>query len=223
MSTKEAQEQLKRDGEGALSTSEYWDLRYAQADGENATHEWFRSFSTLLPFLQSNLFDVRPVDQKPKILHFGSGDSTIPYDLSARGYKDQLCVDFSHKVVEVMSAKEDDGVTWAWADIRDMPQHSSKSIDVAFDKGTMDAMIHGSPWSPPDDVKDNTSRYLAEAHRVLKDDGVFLYITFRQPHFIRPLLSVNNLWSLKMETLSAGESSFDYYGWTLTKNTAVST
>lgn len=61
-----------------------------------------------------------------------------------------------------MSAREDDGVKWAWADIRDMPQHSSKSIDVAFDKGTMDAMIHGSPWSPPDDVKDNTSRYLAE-------------------------------------------------------------
>lgn len=75
MSTKEAQDQLKREGEGALSTSEYWDLRYAQADGENATHEWFRSFSALLPFLQSNLFDARPVDQKPKILHFGSGDS----------------------------------------------------------------------------------------------------------------------------------------------------
>lgn len=75
MSTKEAQDQLKREGEGALSTSEYWDLRYAQADGENATHEWFRSFSTLLPFLQSNLFDARPVEQNPKILHFGSGDS----------------------------------------------------------------------------------------------------------------------------------------------------
>jgi hypothetical protein len=75
MSTEEAQDQLKREGEGALSTSEYWDKRYAQADGENATHEWFRSFSALLPFLQSNLFDARPVDQKPKILHFGSGDS----------------------------------------------------------------------------------------------------------------------------------------------------
>lgn len=61
-----------------------------------------------------------------------------------------------------MSAKEDDGVKWAWADIRDMPHYSSRTIDVAFDKGTMDAMIHGSPWSPPDDVKDNTSRYLAE-------------------------------------------------------------
>jgi hypothetical protein len=61
-----------------------------------------------------------------------------------------------------MSAKQDDGVKWEWADIREMPQYANKSIDVAFDKGTMDAMIHGSPWSPPDDVKDNTSRYLAE-------------------------------------------------------------
>lgn len=61
-----------------------------------------------------------------------------------------------------------------------------------------------------------------QVHRILKDDGVFLYITFRQPHFIRPLLSVNNLWSLKMETLSAGESSFDYYGWILTKSTTTS-
>lgn len=61
-----------------------------------------------------------------------------------------------------MSEKQDDGVTFQWADIRDMPQFSSDSIDVAFDKGTMDAMIHGSPWSPPDDVKDNTSRYLTE-------------------------------------------------------------
>lgn len=55
-------------------------------------------------------------------------------------------------------------------------------------------------------------------HRILRDDGVFLYITFRQPHFIRPLLSFGGLWNLSMETLSAGESSFDYYGWVLTKN-----
>jgi hypothetical protein len=75
MPSQEAQEELKRHGEGALSTSEYWDKRYAQADGQNATHEWFRSFSALLPFLQSNLFDTRPVEEKPRILHLGSGDS----------------------------------------------------------------------------------------------------------------------------------------------------
>ena len=61
-----------------------------------------------------------------------------------------------------MSAKGDSGVEWKWADIRDMPHLETSSFDVAFDKGTMDAMIHGSPWDPPDEVKDNTSRYLKE-------------------------------------------------------------
>lgn len=54
------------------------------------------------------------------------------------------------------------GVTWKLADVRDMPEIPSKSVDVAFDKGTLDAMIHGSPWSPPEEVLDNTGRYINE-------------------------------------------------------------
>lgn len=38
----------------------------------------------------------------------------------------------------------------------------SSSVDVAFDKGTLDAMIHGSPWNPPEDVKENASKYMDE-------------------------------------------------------------
>lgn len=89
---------------------------------------------------------------------------TIPADLSERGYKNQLCLDFSTVVVDLMSSRHAQvgGIEWKWADVRDMPQIPPASIDVAFDKGTMDAMIHGSPWSPPDDVKDNTAKYLNE-------------------------------------------------------------
>ena len=43
-----------------------------------------------------------------------------------------------------------------------MPDIADGSFDVAFDKGTMDAMIYGSPWSPPDEVNKNTSKYLRE-------------------------------------------------------------
>jgi hypothetical protein len=38
----------------------------------------------------------------------------------------------------------------------------SKTIDIAFDKGTLDAMIYGSPWSPPEEVMENTGRYISE-------------------------------------------------------------
>ncbi len=48
-----------------------------------------------------------------------------------------------------------DGIEWRLMGVRDMQ-------DVAFDKGTPDTMIHGSPWSPPKDVRDNTSAYLKE-------------------------------------------------------------
>lgn len=80
------------------------------------------------------------------------------------GYKDQVCVDFSTVIVKTMSSKHDavGGITWKHADVRCMDQIPSGSVDVAFDKGTLDAMIHGSPWDPPDEVLDNTGRYIRE-------------------------------------------------------------
>lgn len=55
----------------------------------------------------------------------------------------------------------DSGIEWKSGDVRDLPVPSN-SIDVAFDKGTLDAMIFGSPWNPPEMVKENTGRYMDE-------------------------------------------------------------
>ncbi|KAL2129516.1 hypothetical protein VTI74DRAFT_7644 [Chaetomium olivicolor] len=66
-------------------------------------------------------------------------------------------------------------------------------------------MIHGSPWSLPQEV-----------HRLLNDNGRFLYVAFRQRHFMRPLLNQDRLWDLDMQVLS-GKGSFDYYGYLLRK------
>lgn len=64
------------DEEGkALATSEFWDERYDKADGENPTHEWFRSFASLKPFFQVHLYDQKPPASNPCIVHLGSGDS----------------------------------------------------------------------------------------------------------------------------------------------------
>jgi hypothetical protein len=47
--------------------------------------------------------------------------------------------------------------------VRDIrKQVPDASVDVAFDKGTLDAMISGSPWGPPDDVLQNTTCYIDE-------------------------------------------------------------
>ncbi len=58
--------------------------------------------------------------------------------------------------------RADSKIEWMVGDVRNMPAIASKSIDVAFDKGTMDAMVHGSLWDPPDDVLENTGNYLQE-------------------------------------------------------------
>ncbi|KAK6441300.1 hypothetical protein LTR95_002467 [Oleoguttula sp. CCFEE 5521] len=202
----------------ALATPEYWNSRYEKSASDQPTHEWFRSFEALKPFLEPHLYVPFPAENNPRIVHLGSGDSTVPADLGKRGYVNQLCVDFSQIVVDLMSKRHEciSGISWQWADVRDLSDVVSESVDVAFDKGTLDAFIHGSPWDPPDEVKESTGRYMQAVHRVLKSDGVFLYITFRQPHFIKPLLNAADLWKMQMETLG-GESSFDYFAFILKK------
>lgn len=196
-----------------LSTADYWNSRYSTNNG----HEWFKTFSTLKPFFDKHLLSSHPKDAR--VVHLGSGDSTIPHDLAQLGYRSQICVDFSSVVVEQMDTPEvrDLGIEWRQADVRSLDFLADGSIDVAFDKGTLDAMIHGSPWSPPDDVLENTRKYMDEVLRVLKDDGVVLYITFRQPHFAKPLLNWREQWRFEMEVLSDEGGGFDYYAFILRK------
>lgn len=113
------------------------------------------------------LLDRADVDEETKSRLFVQ---TIPSDLAVRGYKNQLCVDFSTVVVNLMSARheQEKGIEWKWADVRNMTEIADGSIDVAFDKGTLDAMISGSPWDPPDIVKQNTGQYINEVRGSLK-------------------------------------------------------
>ncbi|TPX15038.1 uncharacterized protein E0L32_004868 [Thyridium curvatum] len=207
-----------------LAHPEFWDARYSNApegEGHAPTHEWFRTYQDLELFFRKHLVEWRAPETNPRIVHLGSGDSTIPQDLAKLGYSNQLCVDFSQVVVEKMAKRDANttGIEWRQLDARSMENSiDSGAVDVAFDKGTLDAMIHGSPWNPPDDVKDNTGKYIREVFRILKDDGVFLYVTYRQPHFIRPLLNCEGTsWDIDMEVLGSGESSFAYHGFILRK------
>jgi hypothetical protein len=51
----------------------------------------------------------------------------------------------------------------------------------------------------------------------LKAGGVFLYITYRQPHFIRPTLAREGLWDLEVVELNDGAGTFGYFGFILRK------
>ena len=53
-------------------------------------------------------------------------------------------------------------VEWKMGDVRAMIDFDAKSVDVAFNKGTLDAMIYGDPWSPPEEVMNNSGKYISE-------------------------------------------------------------
>ena len=145
---------------------------------------------------------------------------TLPADLHALSYRNQLAVDFSQVVIDAMSLKyaHFPELKWAVMDIRSLTLPDS-SIDVAIDKGTLDAMIHGSLWDPPEDVRSNVGKYCDEVERVLKKNGgKWLYITFRQPHFMRPLLVREGVWTAECRVLGGqGEGMFEYFGWVMTR------
>ncbi len=46
---------------------------------------------------------------------------------------------------------------------------------------------------------------------------MFLYITFRQPHFIKPLVNDDGIWDLEVQVLRDGDSSFDYHAFIMKK------
>lgn len=111
------------------------------------------------------------------------------------------------------------GQAWRVMDIRAL-ELPDESVDVAIDKLTMDAMIHGSCWDPPQDVLDNVGRYVDEVARVLKPGGRWLYITYRQPHFMRRHLE-REAWDISMEVLSQPDGCFEYFGWVMIKKPTI--
>jgi hypothetical protein len=83
-------------------------------------------------------------------------------DLYNLGYTNQTSVDFSPVVIEAMDAKYSElNTQWRVMDIRQL-EIPDGSINVAIDKITMDAMIHGSLWDPPEDVRRNVGQYVDE-------------------------------------------------------------
>jgi hypothetical protein len=57
-----------------------------------------------------------------------------------------------------------------------------------------------------------------QVFRVLEPGSIFIYVTYRQPHFIKPLLNCEGVnWNSKMEVLGGSDSTFDYYGFVFEK------
>jgi EEF1A lysine methyltransferase 4 len=144
---------------------------------------------------------------------------TLTADLHRRGYTNQTSVDFSQVVIDAMKSKYAQLDTrWILMDVRELDLPDA-SVDLAVDKCTIDGFIHGSLWDPPDDVRTSVGKYVDEVARVLRQGGLWLCITYRQPHFMKPLLTRGKQWDLTVEILKDpdGAGGFDYFGFVMEK------
>ena len=75
------------------------------------------------------------------------------------------------------------------------------SFDVVFEKATLDSLVVDckSPWDLKDPSYVDLLRALKEVKKVLRLGGVFISLTFTQPHFRVPLLASQGLgWSVQV-------------------------
>ncbi|KAL1941294.1 hypothetical protein VTO73DRAFT_7506 [Trametes versicolor] len=186
-------------------TKEYWDQRYTQ-ESEDASFDWFKSYSDIADIIR----ELIP-EKSARILMLGCGNSTLSQDMYDDEYKNIVNTDYSGILIEKMrhkNAQDRPEMEWHEMDIRDL-KFDDDTFDVAIDKGTMDAMMTAKAdvWDPPEEVVQNCNREVDEVLRVLRKGGIFVYLTFGQPHFRRRYLDRPGT---TLEIRKLGEA-FHYY------------
>ncbi|KAI0352160.1 S-adenosyl-L-methionine-dependent methyltransferase [Trametes cingulata] len=186
-------------------TKEYWDQRYSQ-ESDDSSFDWFKSYSDIAEIIR----ELVP-DKSSRILMLGCGNSTLSQDMYDDGYKNIVNTDYSGILIEKMRHKHAESrpeMEWHEMDIREL-KFEDNSFDVAIDKGTMDAMMTAKAdvWDPPEGVVQNCNREVDEVLRVLRKGGIFVYLTFGQPHFRRRYLDRPGT---TLEIRKLGEA-FHYY------------
>ncbi|THU86245.1 S-adenosyl-L-methionine-dependent methyltransferase [Dendrothele bispora CBS 962.96] len=191
-------------------TKEYWNTRYSQ-ETDGASFDWFKSYSEIAEIIH-NLIPSR----SSKILMLGCGNSKLSEEMYDDGYKNIVNVDYSAVVIQQMQKRHREvrpEMKWHEMDVRDL-KFEEETFDVAIDKGTMDAMMtaKGDIWDPPQQVVEDCTKEVNEVIRVLrKKSGLFIYLTFGQPHFRKRFLDIPGT---ALEVKELGEA-FHYYLYTV--------
>ncbi|WCJ33842.1 EEF1A lysine methyltransferase 4 [Euphorbia peplus] len=184
----------------------YWNERFSKEEH----YEWFKDYSHFRHLIRSH------ISPDSSVLELGCGNSQLCDHMYDDGITDITCIDLSKIAVEKMqqrlSAKGYKEIKVVEADMLNLP-FSNESFDVVVEKGTMDVLFvnSGDPWNPKPATVTQVNAMLTNVHRVLKPDGIFISISFGQPHFRRPLFDAPELtWSVEWSTFGDGFHYFFY-------------
>ena len=183
----------------------YWNERFQQED----YYEWLVDYKEIKPAL---LRILQNFNENAKFLQLGCGNSNFGIDLYREGFKDITNIDISEVCVEKMSNKYPQ-LQFQVMDMTKM-EFSDDTFDVVIEKASLDSLLvdSKSPWDCTSPGCLAVSKSLLEVKRVLKPHGVFVSITFSQPHFRVPLLARSELgWSIEVEKFSGRTGLLDYF------------
>ncbi|KAI3957508.1 hypothetical protein MKX01_001867 [Papaver californicum] len=204
----------------------YWDNRFSSEEH----YEWLKDYSHFRHLIQLYIKPISPTS----VLELGCGNSQLGEELHKDGITGLTCIDLSavavdnmqkrllSKGIKVMSLNMLlKNIKVLEADMLDLP-FDKESFDVVVEKGTMDVVFvdSGDPWNPQPGTVKKAMAMLQGVHRVLKPDGVFISISFGQPHFRRPLFEAPEFsWSVEWKTFGDG---FHYFFYILKKGRRMS-
>lgn len=166
-------ERPQRDGpSGGYSSASTWESRYEEQEG---TFDWYATYKELRSVFQEFCPPAPDLD----VLMLGCGNSAFSAELYEAGYQQIVNVDIAEAAIKKMQEKFADlAMQWRVMDATAMSLEDA-SFDLAVDKGTLDAMMHGGT-SGQGLAMDMT----AEVWRILRPGGLFLLISHsgkRQP------------------------------------------
>ncbi|PIA55593.1 hypothetical protein AQUCO_00700120v1 [Aquilegia coerulea] len=157
----------------------YWDERFKSEEH----YEWFKDYSHFQHLIQQHI--PSNSNSNSSVLELGCGNSKLCEELSKDGITDITCIDLSPIAVENLRSRLLDkgykDIKVLVADMLELP-FGEESFDVVIEKGTMDVLFvdSGDPWNPRAETVNKVTTMLKEVHRVLKQDGIFISISFGQ-------------------------------------------
>jgi len=162
----------------------YWDERFATERDFEWLCTWEDLHPLLAPYFTQALFCT--------IL--GNGSSRLPYSLST-GYPQATVIATDYSEVVISACQSLPGaptnLSFLVADMTALPHSSLASsphfgrFDVVLDKGALDALVsaEGDEWDPSPDKLEVSHRVCSGVHEALREGGVFIMVSFSQPHF----------------------------------------
>jgi SAM-dependent methyltransferase len=192
---------LPRD-KAEYATREYWDRRF-QAEPQ---YDWLASFEAI----RAQLLALPAfADKQARILVLGCGNSSLSSELHAMGYTRLLSTDYSEVVLANNRGRWPD-LAWQFADMNDLSALPGP-FDIVIDKGALDAVVarEEDVWDPQPDLRAEVRNILEQVRKVLVPGGLYLQVSFQQPHFRNKYLGMLG-WSHRVEPVGAGLGYFLY-------------